>query len=120
MKPEGHLFWKCLRGRSSAITTSASIACVSYPKDEWVTPYIPGSKLFVFESESDAKRFAGWHSGLVYVPCLVKNPVPMESAGALNSGLVADIRNFWNGEGTGSKHTAPPGTFVCDAVKCLD
>ncbi len=124
------VYWKCLApGRLSAICapslwglSSASLAAIHYPKHQWVTPHIPGSKLFVFNHRPSALRFAS-SSSLITVPCLVKSPKKVKLSGRLSfdtTDEVTQFKMFWNQSTEAPTFQVPEGTFICDAVRCLE
>ena len=106
MKTKKHkTYYKVIRkkSRNSAIITSKKVL-VKYSVDEWVRPTLKGTKLMVFETEGQARRWASamrdtfvqTHE-LIVVPCHILNARQAYSVATnVNGSKIAErLANFW-------------------------
>jgi len=96
-----------------------------YRLGKWVTPYIPYSKLFVFDTLEHAESFRGRHvrSQVIY-EVVVKNPIRIKKICYWSTSNIK-LKHFWKMRKNKKRceHVviipALPGTVGCDAVKLL-
>lgn len=94
---------------------------VEYKLNEFVTPNVTGTKLYVFDNVDNAKRFAGLCETVELWECEVINP---RKCATLAYVLENSINKFWKLKRAHKKINAickqsPYGTISCDAVKLL-
>ena len=139
------IYYKVVRNRAGELQSVATpiiarqaVALVIYSINKWAKPNIPNSKLFTFNSLSNAKEFVAssltWLSlsdatkgdpVLIY-ECEVKNPTVQKWIS-----VTWDFDRFWKRCKDGRPFPpfplrlyeylryAPIGTYTCDAVKLL-
>ena len=117
--------WKVLRAktRKSAICSSEKYS-LSYPVNERVTPVV--GKIFCFDTIENAKNFKEKNDifgDLSIHEAVATNPQSIVKIACLYSsvGFVVDeaINLLWN-NGYIATMEPPPGTLVCDSLKCLE
>jgi hypothetical protein len=90
---------------------------IEYELNEFVTPKIPGSKLFVFGSlEAAYMFFIGSEYRIYEVEC--ENPVPIDSIVDLSYINIESIKHFWRGCTEFTKNS-PDNSYACDSVKLI-
>lgn len=96
-----------------------ALFCLRYRIGKATKPKIPGSRLYVFDTLSDAKEFARkWFKDYVILECVGTNPQPIKNY-VINDN---DIINFWKAK-RNRKPTSkfarlniPPGTLLVNTV----
>lgn len=95
--------------------------CINYRTQRWVKPKLPNSKLFVFDSLENAKKFTQdrWEDSprvkeYIY-ECEVKNPTVANRICDFY-GLGSFVK-YWKGALICGTSSAPKGTYFADAVK---
>jgi hypothetical protein len=106
------------RGLISARATDTGLG-ITYIPNEWVTPVMPNSKIFVFSALVEARAFA-WSEEQIW-ECEVQNPRKAKYYSGYGG-----LFTFWSYspskrvaiyKKTGSK--VPTGTIFADAVKLI-
>ncbi len=103
-----------------------TIKDVEYIPNEWSTPTIKGSKLFVFDCLATATHFSMNNAGTTIWRVKVKNPYKLVRRALINS---RDIRAFWRQFAAFRKnhkcasvggYLTPTHTFGASAVKLVE
>lgn len=104
---------------------------VKYKLNEWTTPKVKGSKLFVFEAKKEALSFISKMKGVIegklkLYKCRVKEPIKCKKVYWLSSldkvipksDIVKVLKRFWE---TDKGLTTPPpiSTYEVDAIKLI-
>lgn len=100
---------------------TSSFADTVYTPNEWVSPPIPNSKLFVFDSISNATRhisnlFGRQYQNYKLFECQVSKAQPAQRM----CYLLSKAKDFWNNPGSLDEDDlddSPQGTYFVDAVK---
>ena len=109
--------WKVLsyRSRASVGVDPKSPFLIRYPIGELVKPKV--GKIFCFKKKEDAKKFI--------VKSKKENKWSIHKAIAINPKPIyvmafdeGNIKKFWKGSPSGCY--TPNGSYVCDALKCLE
>jgi hypothetical protein len=118
--------WKVLLAsrRSVSDWCRANKYALLYEPNKRVVPTLKGSKLFFFKEREDADAFAKFSFTNIIVPCIAENPVEISTIVE----NCEDIIKFWKKTANKSNKrkykyldlSAPTGSYVADAITCLE
>lgn len=113
--------WKVLTAKDRSSVCTYGDLMLTYPVGKLVNPKIKYSKIFCFKTKKDAYRFTlNQNKNLSIHRAIAINPKSI-SAVLMNREMLL-VTRFWRQPARGyfELASAPWGTYVCDALKCLD